>query len=357
MKSVILLCAGLGTRFGADKMQIDLNGKPPIDHLLEIFSFADETILVVPSGKVKEYRSRYAQCKVVAGGDTRFDSAKAGLGALSPQCRLVALHDGARPFVSRALAERCFAEAAAYGCCIPALPATDSAYVTSPLSVCDRALLQLAQTPQTFQKDLISAAYRDFSGSTTDDASVYLQAFGTLHFTQGERSNVKITYPEDLPAMRIGNGFDVHPLVEGRPLILGGVTVPFEKGLQGHSDADVLTHAVMDALLSAAGEKDIGHQFPDSDPQYRGADSLKLLRRIMQPVSAKIGVQSISAVLIAQRPKLAPYLDEMRRNLAEACGIPADRIALSATTTERLGIVGEEKGMAAQAVCLAYEKL
>ena len=119
MKSVILLCAGLGTRFGADKMQIDLKGKHPIDHLLEIFSFADETILVVPSGKVKEYRSRYAQCKVVAGGNTRFDSAKAGLGALSPQCRLVALHDGARPFVSRALAERCFAEAAAYGCCIP----------------------------------------------------------------------------------------------------------------------------------------------------------------------------------------------------------------------------------------------
>ncbi|MBR2339074.1 MAG: 2-C-methyl-D-erythritol 2,4-cyclodiphosphate synthase [Clostridia bacterium] len=153
--------------------------------------------------------------------------------------------------------------------------------------------------------------------------------------------------------MRIGHGYDVHRLTEGRALILGGVTIPYEKGLLGHSDADVLAHAITDALLGAAAKGDIGAWFPDTDPQYRGADSLKLLSftcAMLRREGYEIG--NIDATVLAQAPKLKPYIEEMRRNLASACGVDMDRISVKATTEEGLGFTGSGEGMAAHAVCL-----
>lgn len=153
--------------------------------------------------------------------------------------------------------------------------------------------------------------------------------------------------------MRIGHGYDVHRLVEGRPLILGGVTVPHEKGLLGHSDADVLAHAVSDALLGAAALGDIGSHFPDTDPAFKGADSLKLLSSVCEKLTAATyRIENIDATILAQRPKLRPYIDTMRENLASACGISISQINVKATTEEKLGFTGAEEGMAAHAVCL-----
>ncbi len=156
--------------------------------------------------------------------------------------------------------------------------------------------------------------------------------------------------------MRIGHGYDVHRLVEGRPLILGGVPIPFEKGLLGHSDADVLVHALMDALLGAAGLGDIGRHFPDSDPAYKGISSIALLCRVRALLQVR-GFSLVNAdiTLIAQRPKIGPYMPEMRRNLADALGCPEDRLNIKATTEEKLGFTGEEAGMACHAVCLLEE--
>ncbi len=153
--------------------------------------------------------------------------------------------------------------------------------------------------------------------------------------------------------MRIGHGYDVHRLVEDRKLILGGVEIPYEKGLLGHSDADVLAHAISDALLGAAALGDIGTHFPDTDPAFAGADSLKLLTEVCRQIEAKgYKIGNIDATILAQRPKLRPYIDTMRANLADACGIAIDQINVKATTEEKLGFTGSGEGMAAHAVCL-----
>lgn len=153
--------------------------------------------------------------------------------------------------------------------------------------------------------------------------------------------------------MRIGQGYDVHKLVEGRRLILGGVEIPFEKGLKGHSDADVLTHSIMDALLGAAALGDIGKLFPDSAAEYEGADSIELLKKVVSLLKSKnYIIENIDATVIAQRPKLAPYINEMRENIAAACGMEADWVSVKATTEEGLGFTGSGEGIAAQAICL-----
>jgi len=178
--------------------------------------------------------------------------------------------------------------------------------------------------------------------------------------TDGEAKNDKITYLSDLyekGAARVGVGYDVHPLVKGRPLVLGGVTIPHDKGLLGHSDADAVTHAIMDALLTAAGLPDIGHYFPPSDPAYEGADSLKLLEKVVSLIKERgYRTRNVSATVMAQKPKLAPYLPQMEERIAAAIGIAPSQVTFAATTTEKLGIVGEERGIAAEAVALLEEQ-
>lgn len=192
----------------------------------------------------------------------------------------------------------------------------------------------------------------------TDDASYVEQLGIRVSITQGDYGNIKITTKEDLPEQesletRVGSGYDVHRLVEGRDLILGGVNIPYNKGLLGHSDADVLLHALMDALLGAASLGDIGEHFPDTEEAYKGISSLELLDRVAERLKEEgFSVGNIDATIMAQKPKLAPYKEKMKNNIAEALGIPLGSINLKATTTEKLGFVGREEGIAAEAVCI-----
>ena len=229
----------------------------------------------------------------------------------------------------------------------------------------DRSTLYAVQTPQCFDRTQYLAALQELDAEkarlVTDDCSLFELTGRSVQLTQGDYANLKITTREDLPRpvqkeetrMRIGHGYDVHRLVEGRKLILGGVEIPFEKGLLGHSDADVLAHAVMDAVLGAAALGDIGQHFPDNDPAYSGADSLKLARRVAEILKEHgFRIENIDATLLCQRPKLAPYIPAMRQNLADAFGLPVDAVSVKATTEEHLGFTGEGLGIAAHAVAL-----
>ncbi len=212
--------------------------------------------------------------------------------------------------------------------------------------------------PQGF----VRQGYRELLKATdaaggADDWSVYERAGRPVRLVEGDYANLKITTREDIPeeekAMRIGHGYDVHRLAEGRKLILGGVEIPFEKGLDGHSDADVLVHAVMDALLGAAALGDIGHLFPDTDAAYKGADSLVLLGRVSEVLrEAGYAPVNIDATILCQRPKLAPHIDAMRSNIAARLGMRAEDVSVKATTEEKLGFTGSGEGIAAHAVCL-----
>ena len=254
--------------------------------------------------------------------------------------------------------------AANTGAAAPAVPVKDTIKVADKdgkvVTTPDRATLYAVQTPQCFDRALYLQALEAVSGEkaslVTDDCSLFELAGLPVTLTAGDYANLKITTKEDLQkenTMRIGHGYDVHRLVEDRKLILGGVEVPYEKGLLGHSDADVLLHAVMDAVLGAAALGDIGQHFPDTDPAYKGADSLALTREVAKIIAAhgyKVG--NIDATILCQRPKLAPHIPAMRKNIADAFGLPLDAVSVKATTEEHLGFTGEGLGIAAHAVAL-----
>jgi len=306
--------------------------------------------------------------KIIEGGATRTLSAVNGLNAVSKQSQYAAIHDAARPFVSPELIERTFEEVAKFSSAVPIIHMTDFAYTqtipnlfnsikgsTGFLRSLNRNEVRCVQTPQTFKTAMIKEAYaqRNTTNNYSDDSEVWLNFFGSLHLTQGEPSNRKITFESDLLDFRVGNGFDVHKLVEGRKLVLGGVEVPHHKGLLGHSDADVVIHAIMDSLLCAVSERDIGVQFPPNDPKYKDISSLILLKQVAELLDKKQAItQNISCVIMAEQPKLANYIPEMCKTIALALNLLPSQISISATTTEELGMVGQEKAIAAQAVSL-----
>ena len=255
--------------------------------------------------------------------------------------------------MSTHLVKRLFETAQASGSAIPVGHVYDTVYNIVDFQAVDRSHLRTVQTPQVFDAQKILYAYGAFPKAFTDDSQVYKAVYGELHFVENFDSNKKITQRADLPDFRTGVGYDVHQLVEGRKLILGGKQIDFEKGLLGHSDADVLTHAVMDALLSASGNKDIGHQFPDTDPAYKDANSIELLQKVSSLLNEDgWQVVNVSATVMAQSPKLAPHIDDMVTNLANALGIHQSLVSVGATTTEGLGIVGNGQGMACHASVL-----
>jgi len=299
---------------------------------------------------------------VLAGGQERQDSVFNGLSAMMadhPDTEYILIHDGARPYVTLQVIENTLALAVSTGAAVAAVPVKDTIKLLGEdgISTPDRSKLFAAQTPQGFEAKLIVKAYetaasQNFTG--TDDAQLVERLGHKVALAQGSYTNIKITTPEDLPKQcRAGTGFDVHALVEGRPLVLGGVTIPFEKGLLGHSDADVLTHAIMDAILGAAGLGDIGRHFPDTEEAYKGISSMTLLKKVAAMAEEKgFALANLDATIIAQRPKLAPYHEAMIQNLAQILGCTADKINLKATTTEKLGIPGREEGIAAEAICI-----
>ena len=379
--SAVLVAAGSSTRMGFDKLSFDLGGETVLHRSIRAFAqcpLVDEIILVAGSNRAFA-QQQAADCAkpvcVVAGGATRAESAKNGV--LAASGALVAVHDAARPFVSQQVITAALEAAARCGATAPAVPVKDTIKAavrgsgkTVPESCFvhatpDRSTLYAVQTPQCFDRAAYLAALEELDAEkarlVTDDCSLFELTGRPVQLTQGDYANLKITTREDLPRpeqkeehkMRIGHGYDVHRLVEGRKLILGGVEVPFEKGLLGHSDADVLAHAVMDAVLGAAALGDIGQHFPDNDPVYSGADSLKLARRVAEILKEHgFRIENIDATLLCQRPKLAPHIPAMRRNLADAFGLPVDAVSVKATTEEHLGFTGEGLGIAAHAVAL-----
>ena len=367
--TAIIVAAGASRRMGFDKLSYRLpDGRTVLETSCALFAAhpaVDELVLVAGGNRPQCEAIAAAcpkPCTVVQGGATRADSVRSGLAAAKGQ--LVAIHDAARPFAGEEIITAALQAAAESGAAAPAVPVKDTIKVADKdgkvVATPDRATLYAVQTPQCFDRALYLQALETVSGEkaslVTDDCSLFELAGLPVTLTAGDYANLKITTKEDLQkekTMRIGHGYDVHRLVEDRKLILGGVEVPYEKGLLGHSDADVLLHAVMDAVLGAAALGDIGQHFPDTDPAYKGADSLALTREVAKIIAAhgyKVG--NIDATILCQRPKLAPHIPAMRQNIADAFGLPLDAVSVKATTEEHLGFTGEGLGIAAHAVAL-----
>lgn len=366
--AAIVLAAGRGERAGLpyNKMLYHIGDKTILDLTLTAFAesglFGELLCASSPADHdvVCEIAIGYG-AKVCVGGETRTESVRRALAKLPADTDIVLIHDGARPFVTRAVLADAVDAAAEFGSGIVAVPAVDAIKVVENDAIVrslPKAGLYQAQTPQAFRFREIVDAYARIGGNYGDDCEVYEAAGYTPHIVRGDYTNRKITTPADVfnlaSAYRIGFGYDVHRLVDGRELILGGVRVPYEKGLLGHSDADVLTHALMDALLSAAGLPDIGVLFPDTDPAYEGCSSIKLLERVRDMLlERRIRVLGVSCVVMAERPKLAKILPQMIECLARTLRIAPAIVNISATTTEKLGIVGDGQGIAASACVLA----
>lgn len=382
MWGAIILGGGSGQRMGAkcNKLLLPIAGKSMIVRSVEAFVPLVEQVVVVSREEdmpvmASELAQNGLDVPMVSGGATRQESVWRGLQALSGQCGGVLVHDGARCLVTADVIQRCMVSVEKCGTGVAAVPVTDTIKTVSDANIAldtpNRASLRAVQTPQGFKVDLLRRAHeqaqRDgFLG--TDDASLVERLGVPVQLTEGSRRNIKLTTPEDLlmaeaffaeqalPALRVGQGYDVHRLVEGRPLILCGVSIPHTLGLLGHSDADVALHALMDAMLGAMALGDIGKHFPDTDEAYRGISSMLLLRHVVALLKAHHArVTNCDVTIVAQKPKLLPYIPQMRQNVADALELPLARVNIKATTTEKLGFEGEEKGISAQAVCMVQE--
>ncbi|MBM6715159.1 2-C-methyl-D-erythritol 2,4-cyclodiphosphate synthase [Gemmiger formicilis] len=367
--TAILVAAGASRRMGFDKLSHRLpGGLTVLQTSLRAFENHPRItqIVLVAGANLETCRQLAAACTkpctAVPGGATRAQSVCAGLAAATGE--MVAIHDAARPFVSEEVITAAIDAAEQTGAAAPAVAVKDTVKVAAAdgrvLNTPDRSTLFAVQTPQCFRRELylraLDAVSEDKADLVTDDCSLFELAGLPVVLTPGDYANLKITTKEDLKGestMRIGHGYDVHRLVEGRRLILGGVDIPYEKGLLGHSDADVLLHAVSDALLGAAALGDIGKHFPDTDPRYEGADSLRLLQEVGNLVrQAGYTVGNVDATVLCQAPKLAPHIQTMRANIARALDVPVECISVKATTEEHLGFTGQGQGIAAHAVAL-----
>ena len=394
MAYALIPAAGRAARFqsGADgspgnsgnKVYAPLAGKPVLRWTAEAFASHPEIegiVVVCGPEEVADCRAALAGTEkllaIVPGGRTRQESVAMGLFALGGGADdLVMVHDGARPLVSAGVITRCLEASLRLGNSVAALPVTDTLKAADETQIVtrtvDRESLWAVQTPQVFRVATLYEAHtsaRDRGWTGTDEASlVEMFTDESVHLTLGEPENFKITRPEDLrlaealllprseavPMLpRIGFGYDIHPLIEGRRLFLGGVEIPSDRGLDGHSDADVLLHALCDALLGAAALPDIGNLFPNTDAAYKNISSLTLLREVFGHLT-KLGyaVGNVDITVIAEAPKIAPHVLQMRKIIAEALGVTPSQVGIKATTNEGLGALGRSEGIAAHAVAL-----
>ena len=295
---------------------------------------------------------------VIEGGDSRQESTSRGIGFVlrdKPEDYLILIHDAARPNASPDLYRRVIKETFEKGAVVPAIRVKDTIRDVKRGSL-NREDLRAVQTPQGFAGEIILSAVKNAEEKcfvATDDASLVDFMGIPVHTVLGSESNVKITNPEDLSkTVCVGSGYDVHAFAKNRKLILGGVEIPFEKGLLGHSDADVLTHALMDAILGAMGEGDIGLLFPDTNADYEGISSIELLRRVSALMKEKFyTLENADITVICQAPKIRPYIDKMKKNLEDVLA-SKNGINIKGTTTERLGFEGRGEGIAASATVL-----
>ncbi len=370
----LIVAAGQGSRAGGDvpKQYRTIAGKAVLVHAHEAIAghgAIDAVFVVVADGQQHVARALLGdEVQVVAGADSRRGSVRAGLEAIDAAggAGIVLIHDAARPFLPAAVVDRLLEALADSEGAIPTLPVADTLVREDGGTMADtveRAQLHRVQTPQAFRFATILAAHRawDEARDATDDAQILRAAGHDVMLAQGDERLEKLTYRQDFaraeallaPAYvtRVGMGYDVHRLAPGEPLWLGGVLVPHDRGLAGHSDADVALHAMVDAMLGALADGDIGSHFPPSDPQWRGAPSDRFLAYARDRVAARGGrIDHVDLTIICEAPKIGPHRDAMRARIAAILDVPIERVSVKATTTERLGFAGRREGIAAQAV-------
>lgn len=363
--SVILACAGKGERagFNKNKLLIKQNGLTAIELVFSAFKKCKEITQIVIAANPFDQPEITELIKdgfiFANGGDTRTESIKKALELVTED--VVLIHDGARPFVTKRIILDCIKSAKEKGGAITVLPSRNTVCKVQDCGIVKEYLgkneIYSVQTPQAFKTDLIKKAYSLIGDNVyNDDGEIYQTFIGDLHLVKGDAKNVKITYAEDIDLLnkinpvKFGVGFDCHRLVEDRNLVLGGIQIPHEKGLLGHSDADVLTHAIMDAILSALSLRDIGYHFPDNDEKYKGACSIDLLKEVLLMANSKgYKVTQVTASVMAEKPKLKSYIPKITENLANVLSVPVTEVGIGATTLEGLGFVGREEGICVHA--------
>lgn len=381
----VLLCAGSGSRMGGEnKLLRPILGKSSIMRCLDSLLASEDLerlVLVLPAEaklretilEMLELRTDASRCLAVDGGACRGESVWKGLQALAERPpMLVAIHDAARPLFKPESLKRCLDSAAIHGSGIPGKPVVDTLRRTDKcggwIGEIDRENVWCVETPQCFRFEEIYAAYENAGnerGNFSDDGAVYLRWGGRPRMVATEEENLKITLPGDFERVeailrmrgesnrsyRVGLGEDSHRLCPGRPLLLGGVEIPHHMGLEGHSDADALCHALTDALLGALALGDIGRHFPDDDPAFQGADSVALLKRVYEMVGKEGGkLLNADAVITAEKPKLARYIPNIQENLERALNLPTGSISVKAKTAEGLGPEGRGESISVRAI-------
>lgn len=392
--SAIVTVGGSGTRMqtenGTTKQFIELGGIPIVTRTLKVFQaspFIDEIIVVAKADETSLYEKMISEyClskikKIVCGGSTRQESVLNGFKAVDKSSEYVCIHDGVRCLITQDDIKRVIRAAYAEGCACAATKVYDTLKTADSNmyieSTQDRSKAWAAQTPQVFKTDLYrTCAYSaKKDGITVTDDCMLAESYGfKIKLVDCGRSNIKITTKEDLlqaesilrcrgelqkaeDLMRIGHGYDVHRLTENRRLILGGVHIPYERGLDGHSDADVLVHAIMDAVIGALGLGDIGLHFPDTSKEYKDIDSLILAKKTAELLDQKgYRISNIDATLVMQAPKVRPYIEQMQKNIASVYSVDPSCVNVKATTEEGLGFTGQKLGISAHAVCIITKK-
>jgi 2-C-methyl-D-erythritol 4-phosphate cytidylyltransferase / 2-C-methyl-D-erythritol 2,4-cyclodiphosphate synthase len=377
--AAVIVAGGRGERAGGSipKQYRDIAGEPMIRPTLRTFLTHGSVALVQPviaGTDAAAFRAATAGLErlssPVPGGATRQASVRAGLEALAAHApALVLIHDAARPFLTGGLIDRAIAAATATGAAVPGLAVADTVKQIDAASMVtetlDRSRLRIVQTPQAFGFDFILKAHRRAAAaglaSFTDDAALAEWAGQRVSIFEGESGNVKVTTNDDfaraelahiakLADIRTGSGFDVHAFADGDHVMLGGVRIPYSRGVTGHSDADVVLHALVDAILGALADGDIGSHFPPSDPQWKGASSDRFLAFACDRVRARKGIiANLDATVVCEAPRVSPHRDAMRARIAEIAGIAADRVAIKATTSEKMGFTGRSEGIVAMA--------
>ncbi|GGC53309.1 bifunctional enzyme IspD/IspF [Siccirubricoccus deserti] len=375
--TALLMAAGRGLRFGAEspKQYLPLAGRPVLRHAAEALLAGGAVTTIQPvcaageEARVAAILEGLPALPPVAGGETRQASVRAGLEALAGRSTppaVVLVHDAARPVVPPGTIAALLAALERAPGAIPAQPVADTLKRAADGVIGEtvpRAGLYRAQTPQAFRFAPLLAAHRAATAEATDDAQLLELAGAAVALVPGAETNVKITFPEDLDRVeallmarlipRVGTGFDVHRIEAGRPMVLCGVTVPCDFGLEGHSDADVGIHALCDAIYGALAEGDIGRWFPPSEMKWKDADSAQFLRHAAGRIAVRGGILANADVtLLCERPRIGPHRDAMQARLAELLGVEPGRIGVKATTTERLGFTGRGEGIAAQAAAM-----
>jgi 2-C-methyl-D-erythritol 4-phosphate cytidylyltransferase/2-C-methyl-D-erythritol 2,4-cyclodiphosphate synthase len=381
--SAVIAAGGRGLRFGGaqPKQFLSLGGRSILEWSVDVFRACDvvsDLVVALPPEVANDppasLLSPGKPLEIVAGGERRQDSVGNAFARVRGRADIVVIHDAARPFVTDDTIRRTVVAAVETGAAIAALAARDTVKRAGANGIVTATLprdeIYLAQTPQAFRTSVLKEALA-LGVDATDEAMLAEQAGHVVRIVEGDPRNLKITTAADLAmaerllgrsssasaTMRVGNGYDLHRLVAGRPLILGGVTIPFDKGLLGHSDADAICHAVIDAVLGAAGAGDIGRHFPDTDPAWKGANSLDLLRQAMTIVTnAGFAVGNVDVVVIAQKPKLVPYVDTIRTNLAAALQCDASQVSVKGKTNEGVDSMGVGESIATHAVALLVRR-